>query len=182
MNFSIQETEIQGLLLVIPRVFHDTRGFFMELYNEASLKACGIQAAFLQDNLSYSKKDALRGLHFQAPPFAQGKLVTVLQGSVLDVAVDIRKASPTYGKALSFNLNDENRQMLYVPPGFAHGFSVLSETAMFHYKCTQIYDKSAEGGILWNDPELGIDWQVANPVISDKDRELPLLKDFKSPF
>lgn len=182
MNFKIQETEIEGLVLVIPRVFKDQRGFFMELYNSASFKACGIEAEFLQDNMSFSGKGTLRGLHYQAPPFAQGKLVSVIQGCVLDVVVDIRKNSATYGKHLSFELNDETRHMLYVPPGFAHGFSVLSETALFHYKCTNVYDKASEGGLLWNDPELNIDWKVESAIISDKDQVLPVLRDLKSPF
>ena len=182
MNFSIQETDLSGLYRIIPRVFTDDRGFFMELYNSASLQLLGLDAVFLQDNLSHSSRNTLRGLHFQAPPFAQGKLVTVLQGEVLDVVVDVRKSSATYGKAASFVLSEKNREMLYIPPGFAHGFSVLSETCLFFYKCTQVYNKASEGGLRWNDPVLGIDWKVSDPILSDKDQLLPLLSALDSPF
>jgi dTDP-4-dehydrorhamnose 3,5-epimerase len=182
MNFSIQETELAGLWLVLPKVFKDDRGFFMEVFNAASFQSLGLQYPFLQDNLSHSTKNTVRGLHYQAEPFAQGKLVTVLQGDVLDVVVDIRKSSPTYGKAASFRLTENNRQMLFIPPGFAHGFSVLSETCLFFYKCTQVYNKASEGGLRWNDPALSIDWLVDQPILSDKDQELPLLADLLSPF
>jgi dTDP-4-dehydrorhamnose 3,5-epimerase len=182
MNFSRLQTDLPGLVLIQAKAFHDPRGYFMELFNADSLKNCGIEENFLQDNLSYSSKGTLRGLHYQAPPHAQGKLVTVLQGTVLDVVLDIRKGSPTYGQCGAFELSEHNRQMLYVPPGFAHGFSVLSDTALFHYKCTRVYHKASEGGVLWNDPDLHVDWKVQNPIISDKDTQLPLLKNLDSPF
>jgi dTDP-4-dehydrorhamnose 3,5-epimerase len=182
MNFSRLQTDLPGLVLIQAKAFHDPRGYFMELFNADSLKSCGIEEVFLQDNLSYSSKGTLRGLHFQAPPFAQGKLVTVLQGNVLDVVLDIRKGSPTYGQYAAFELSEQNRHMLYVPPGFAHGFSVLSDTALFHYKCTQVYHKSSEGGVLWNDPALHIDWKVQSPIISEKDTLLPALHQLDSPF
>jgi dTDP-4-dehydrorhamnose 3,5-epimerase len=124
----------------------------------------------------------VRGLHYQAPPFDQGKLVTAIRGTVLDVVVDIRKSSPTYGESRSFLLSEEDPCFVFVPSGFAHGFSVLSDIALFHYKCTQVYDKASEGGVLWNDPDLNIDWQVDNALVSDKDQELPRFKDLVSPF
>jgi dTDP-4-dehydrorhamnose 3,5-epimerase len=182
MNFSIEETGIDGLVVVKPRVFRDPRGFFMETFRSDTFEKLGLPVQFLQDNLSKSSKGIVRGLHFQAPPFDQGKLVTALVGTVLDVVVDIRKNSPTYGESRSFLLSDEDPSFVYVPSGFAHGFSVLSEIALFHYKCTNVYDKASEGGILWNDPDLGIDWQVETALISDKDKELPLFKNFTSPF
>jgi dTDP-4-dehydrorhamnose 3,5-epimerase len=182
MNFSIEETGIEGLVVVKPRVFRDPRGFFMETFRSDTFQALGLPAQFLQDNLSKSSKGIVRGLHYQAPPFDQGKLVTALVGTVLDVVVDIRKNSPTYGETRSFLLSDEEPCFVFVPSGFAHGFSVLSDMALFHYKCTNVYDKASEGGILWNDPDLAIDWQVENPLVSDKDKELPLFKNFSSPF
>ena len=182
MNFSIEETGIEGLVVVKPRVFRDPRGFFMETFRSDTFEKLGLPVQFLQDNLSKSSKGIVRGLHFQAPPFDQGKLVTALVGTVLDVVVDIRKNSPTYGESRSFLLSDEDPGFVYVPSGFAHGFSVLSEIALFHYKCTNVYDKASEGGILWNDPDLGIDWQVETALISDKDKELPLFKNFTTPF
>lgn len=154
----------------------------METFRADSFKALGLPEYFLQDNLSKSSKGIVRGLHFQAPPFDQGKLVTAVYGSVLDVVVDIRKASPTFGQTRSFLLSDEDPCFVFVPPGFAHGFSVLSETALFHYKCTNVYDKASEGGILWNDPDLNIDWKVEEALVSDKDQILPRLRDLSSPF
>jgi dTDP-4-dehydrorhamnose 3,5-epimerase len=182
MNFSVEETGIEGLVVVRPKVFRDPRGFFMETFRADSFKALGLPEYFLQDNLSKSSKGIVRGLHFQAPPFDQGKLVTAVYGSVLDVVVDIRKASPTYGQTRSFLLSDEDPCFVYVPSGFAHGFSVLSDTALFHYKCTNVYDKASEGGILWNDADLNIDWKVEEALVSDKDQILPRLKDLNSPF
>lgn len=182
MNFSVEETGIQGLVVVKPKVFRDPRGFFMETFRADSFQALGLPGHFLQDNLSKSSKGIVRGLHYQAPPFDQGKLVTAIRGTVLDVVVDIRKNSPTYGESRSFLLSEEDPCFVYVPSGFAHGFSVLSDIALFHYKCTQVYDKASEGGILWNDPDLNIDWQVENALVSDKDQELPKFKDLVSPF
>ncbi len=174
--------EIQGPLLIEPRVFTDDRGYFYESYNEAAFYAAGITEHFVQDNQSLSKKNVVRGLHFQSPPFAQGKLVRVMQGSVIDVAVDIRKSSPTYGKHVRVELNAASRKMFYIPPGFAHGFAALEDDTIFLYKCTNLYDKVSEGGIIWNDPDLNIDWGVEQPIISSKDLELPSFRQFETKF
>jgi dTDP-4-dehydrorhamnose 3,5-epimerase len=182
MNFSVEGTGIQGLVVVKPKVFQDPRGFFMETFRSDSFQTLGLPTQFLQDNISKSSKGIVRGLHFQAPPFDQGKLVTAIRGTVLDVVVDIRKDSPSYGETRSFLLTEEDPCFVFVPSGFAHGFSVLSDIALFHYKCTQVYDKASEGGVLWNDPDLNIDWQVDNALVSDKDQELPRFKDLVSPF
>ncbi len=182
MAFHRVETGIEGLFIVKPDVFGDHRGYFKETYNAEAFAAIGLNTAFAQDNLSFSGKGILRGLHFQAPPHAQGKLVSVLAGEVLDVAVDIRRGSPTYGQHYAIRLSGDNHLMFYVPPGFAHGFQVLSETCYFAYKCTQGYNKAAEGGLMWNDPDLGIDWPLADPVISDKDRDYVPFAQFESPF
>ncbi len=178
----IIKTDIQDLLIVKPRVFEDERGYFFESYNRDVFAANGIENKFLQDNESKSKKGVLRGLHFQKPPFAQGKLVRVMKGSVLDVAVDIRKDSPTYGKWASIVLTDKNKFMYWVPPGFAHGFVTLEDDTVFFYKCTNVYNRESEGSIRWNDPDLNIDWGIEKPVLSDKDQVSPLFKDFVSPF
>jgi len=178
----ILETGIADLLIVKPMVFEDHRGYFFESYNKEKFLQKGIDQNFVQDNESKSMKNVLRGLHFQAPPFAQGKLVRVMKGAVLDVAVDIRKNSPTYGKWASIVLSESNKWMYWVPPGFAHGFVTLEDHTVFFYKCTNVYNKSSEGSIRWNDPDLGIDWGLAEPVLSDKDREAPLFRDFVSPF
>lgn len=171
------ETKLSGVIEIIPRIFEDERGYFYETYNIELFRANGIPVDFLQDNQSFSKKGVVRGLHFQRAPFGQGKLVRVIQGAVLDVVVDIRPDSPTYGQYDSFLLTAENKKMVYLPEGFAHGFSTL-EDAIFSYKCTNIYDKASEGGILYNDPDLNIDWQVADPVVSGKDLELTSWKSF----
>lgn len=178
----ILETGIADLLIVKPMVYEDHRGYFFESYNKEKFLQKGIDQNFVQDNESKSMKNVLRGLHFQAPPFAQGKLVRVMKGAVLDVAVDIRKNSPTYGKWASIVLSESNKWMYWVPPGFAHGFVTLEDHTVFFYKCTNVYNKSSEGSIRWNDPDLGIDWGLAEPVLSDKDREAPLFRDFVSPF
>lgn len=178
----VEEGPIRGLLIIQPRVNRDDRGFFLELYSQAKLSAKGLEGSFLQDNLSRSRKNTVRGLHYQRPPFSQGKLVTVMEGEVLDVVVDLRKESSTYGSHFSIVLSAEQHNMLYVPEGFAHGFSVLSENCLFFYKCTQIYNRESEGGILWNDPQLAIDWRVEAPIVSDKDKQLPRLKDLMTPF
>ncbi|HHG85761.1 MAG TPA: dTDP-4-dehydrorhamnose 3,5-epimerase [Bacteroidetes bacterium] len=182
MAFKKLETHIEGLVILEPAVFGDHRGFFKETYNQKAFEDLGLNLSFLQDNVSYSTKGILRGIHFQAPPFAQGKLVTVLQGEVLDVAVDLRKNSATYGEHYSIRLSGENHKMFFVPAGFAHGFAVLSATCLFSYKCTNVYDHQSEGGLMWNDPTLGIDWGVANPIISEKDKIYPAFKQFESPF
>jgi dTDP-4-dehydrorhamnose 3,5-epimerase len=178
----IKSTSIEGLLIIEPQVFTDPRGYFYESYNKEKFVAAGINIEFVQDNQSLSQKGIIRGLHFQAPPFDQGKLVRVIQGAVLDVAVDIRKNSPTYGQNFSIELSAQNRTMFYIPPGFAHGFETLEDNTIFLYKCTDVYNKQSEGGLLWNDADLGIKWQSSNPLISDKDKILPLFKDFLSPF
>ncbi len=171
------ETAIPGVVILEPRVFGDARGFFMETWNQARYVEAGLPASFVQDNLSYSRRGVLRGLHFQHPN-AQGKLVYVLQGEVFDVAVDIRRGSPTFGQSVSALLSSDNKRQFYVPPGFAHGFCVTSETALFAYKCTELYSPKDEASILWNDPALGIDWPIDAPELSDKDRIALSLADF----
>ena len=178
----IIKTPLEGLLIIKPDVFQDDRGYFFESFNHGRFLNRGLDLKFLQDNESKSKKGVLRGLHFQAPPFAQGKLVRVMRGSVLDVAVDIRKNSPTYGKWESIILSGQNKWMYWIPEGFAHGFATLEDDSIFFYKCTNIYNKASEGSILWNDPDLNINWGIQYPVISDKDRISPKFKNFISPF
>jgi dTDP-4-dehydrorhamnose 3,5-epimerase len=168
--------EIEGLVLIEPKVFGDARGFFFESWNERRYREAGLGAAFVQDNFSLSRRGTLRGLHFQKPA-AQGKLVWVLEGEVFDVAVDIRRSSPTFGRWHGVNLSSENKQQFFIPPGFAHGFAVLSETALFAYKCTDFYTPQHEVTIAWNDPDIGIQWPVAQPVLSDKDQRGLRLKD-----
>lgn len=178
----IIETDIKDLLIIKPKVFEDARGYFFESYNEAVLKKNGIDVNFIQDNQSLSNTSVLRGLHFQAPPFAQGKLVRVIKGAVLDVAVDIRKKSPTYGKNVTIELTEENKTMFYIPPGFAHGFLTLRDHTIFSYKCTALYNKESEGAVLWNDKDLDIHWNIKNPILSEKDLLGTSFKDFVSPF
>lgn len=178
----ILDTPIADLKIIQPAVFGDHRGYFMESFNEAKFAAAGLPTDFVQDNQSMSAKNILRGLHFQAPPFAQGKLVRVIKGAVLDVALDIRKNSATYGQHFALELNEANKTMLWIPPGFAHGFLTLVDETIFSYKCTGLYNQSSEGGILWNDPALGINWGIDNPILSQKDEILPVLADFTSPF
>ncbi|MBA4303513.1 MAG: dTDP-4-dehydrorhamnose 3,5-epimerase [Sphingobacteriaceae bacterium] len=173
----VTQTPIEGLKIIQPKVWGDARGHFFESYSEAAFKAAGLPTAFVQDNQSLSAKGILRGLHFQKPPYAQGKLVRVIKGAVLDVAVDIRSSSPTYGQHFAIELNEENKTMLWVPPGFAHGFLTLADDTIFVYKVTGIYNKESEGGLLWNDPALGIQWGIENPLLSDKDKVQPLLAD-----
>lgn len=181
---NVLTTPIEGLLIIEPQVFGDARGYFCETYNEARYKAAGILADFVQDNQSMSQYGVVRGLHFQKPPFTQAKLVSCVQGCVLDVAVDLRKNSPTYGRHFSVLLSDENHRQFFIPKGFAHGFSVLSETALFSYKCDELYHPEAEGGILLSDPELAIDWQVPaeKMILSDKDTRHPVLRDLNQDF
>lgn len=178
----VHETGIAGLLEIEPVVFGDERGYFYETYNLAKFKDAGIIEEFVQDNQSKSSAGVLRGLHFQNPPYAQGKLVRVIQGSVVDVAVDIRKGSPTYGKYHKVFLSGENKKMFWIPPGFAHGFATLEDDTIFAYKCTGFYNKESEGSVRWDDPELNIDWGIANPSLSEKDREAPLLSELDSQF
>jgi dTDP-4-dehydrorhamnose 3,5-epimerase len=170
----IIETSLPGVLIVKPRVFADPRGFFMETYRQNVLADAGIRDNFVQDNHSRSSRGVLRGLHYQLR-HPQAKLCRVAQGEVLDIAVDIRAGSPTFGKWVSVVLSGENHQQLYIPKGFAHGFAVLSECADFLYKCSDYFDGADDRGVLWNDPAIGIDWQTSDPVLSDKDkRYLPL--------
>lgn len=171
---------IPGLVLIEPQVFGDDRGFFMETYSKKEFADAGITVDFVQDNHSRSTQGVLRGLHFQKPPFAQAKLVRVTQGEVLDVAVDIRPDSLTFGKWDSAHLTAENKKMFYLPPGFAHGFYVLTETADFQYKCSNFYNKESEGGLLWNDSDINIAWMAANPVLSEKDKAWPSLKSIEA--
>lgn len=172
-----------AVLVIEPQVFEDNRGYFFESFSAQKFEAIGLKERFVQDNESMSKtKGVLRGLHFQAPPFAQGKLIRVIKGSVLDVAVDIRTGSPTYGEHFTLELSEQNKTMLYIPPGFAHGFVTLGDYTIFNYKCTNYYNKASEGGIIWNDPHLGIDWKIKDPVLSAKDRENESFSRFNSPF
>lgn len=178
----ITQTTISGLLLIEPDVFNDERGYFFETYNIVNYIIKGISQSFIQDNESKSRKGVLRGLHFQVPPFEQGKLVRVIKGSVLDVAVDIRKNSPTYGNWHSEILTEENKFQFWIPSGFAHGFVTLEDDTIFSYKCTQVYNRESEGSLLWNDQDLNINWVIENPILSDKDRIAGLFRDFNSPF
>lgn len=175
-------TPIDGLLIIKPMVFKDTRGYFFEPYNKQRFFDIGIKHEFVQDNQSFSHLGALRGLHFQAPPFEQGKLVRVVTGAVLDVVVDIRKGSKTFGQHYSMELSEDNMLQFWIPPGFAHGFVTLRDNTIFEYKCTNFYSKASEGGVLWNDPELGIDWGLQNPIVSDKDQVLNPINQLISPF
>jgi dTDP-4-dehydrorhamnose 3,5-epimerase len=178
----VTSTAIPGLLIIQPSVFQDNRGYFFESYNQKTFREHGIDASFVQDNQSLSQKGVLRGLHFQSPPYTQGKLLSVIKGSVLDVAVDLRKNSGTYGRHFAIELNEINKTMLWVPEGFAHGFLTLESNTIFSYKCTNFYDKNSECSILWNDPDIGIKWGVENPVLSAKDLSGIPLKQFASPF
>lgn len=175
-RMNIRDTTLPGVLLIEPRVFADARGFFMETWHQARYREYGLPAHFVQDNLSSSTRGTLRGLHFQHP-HAQGKLVYVLQGEVFDVAVDLRVGSPTFGRWVGVVLSGDHKNQLYIPEGFAHGFCVLSETALFLYKCTDVYTPQAEGGVLWSDPDLGIDWPIRTPFLSEKDKNYPLLRE-----
>lgn len=173
----VRDTPIAGLKIVQPKVWGDARGHFFESYSEAAFKEAGLPTDFVQDNQSLSAKGILRGLHFQKPPYAQGKLVRVIKGAVLDVVVDLRSSSPTYGQHHAIELNEDNKTMFWIPPGFAHGFLTLADDTIFVYKVTGLYNKESEGGLLWNDPALGIDWGIENPLLSDKDRIQPLLSE-----
>jgi dTDP-4-dehydrorhamnose 3,5-epimerase len=173
----IHTTPIEGLLILEPKIFGDHRGFFLETYNQQRYQEAGIKEHFVQDNLSYSQKGVLRGLHFQKP-HTQGKLVSVVSGQVWDVAVDLRSKSPTFGRWFGLFLDSESKTQFYVPPGFAHGFVVTSDTALFSYKCTDVYHPECEGSLRWNDPEVGILWPSdTEPQLSAKDAAAPLLKE-----
>jgi dTDP-4-dehydrorhamnose 3,5-epimerase len=172
----VLETPLAGLLIIEPKVFGDERGFFMETWSRKRYQEMGINVDFVQDNLSFSRRGVLRGLHMQNPQ-PQGKLVYVLQGEVFDVAVDVRRGSPTFGHWHGITLSDENKRQFWVPPGFAHGFCVTSETALFAYKCTELYAPQYEMSIRWDDPTLAINWPVTTPQVAEKDRLAPLLTD-----
>lgn len=180
----IEETYIKDLLIVEPTIIEDERGYFFESYNKTKFSNLGFGIEFVQDNQSFSKKNTLRGLHYQNPPFSQTKLLSVLQGEIIDVAVDLRKDSLTYGKSFSILLSRENKKQLLIPRGFAHGFSVISETASVFYKCDQHYNKASEGGIKFNDPSLNIDWgmDLNNAIVSEKDQLLPFIQNCNSLF
>jgi dTDP-4-dehydrorhamnose 3,5-epimerase len=173
---------MEGPVEIIPRRFGDARGYFFESYSYRVFAENGITTEFVQDNQSISQKGVLRGLHFQQPPYAQAKLVRVAVGRVLDIAVDIRKNSPTYGQHITCELDAEKNNMFYVPEGFAHGFAALTDNTIFLYKCSNYYHPAAEGGLLWNDPALGINWGVTDAIISPKDVALPTLQELNSPF
>jgi len=179
MPFNIEKTPIEGLVIIEPKRFGDSRGFFMEAYKQSDFANIGIKESFLQDNHSCSAKGVLRGIHFQREPFAQGKLVRVLRGKVWDVAVDLRKKSPTFKKWFGVELSEENSKMFYIPAGFGHGFVALEDDTHFFYKCTNEYNAQCDGGIRWNDPDIAVDWKLdgINPVISEKDEKLPFLKE-----
>jgi len=175
----ISKTDIEGVVVIEPSVFEDERGYFFESYNQAKMEEAGLHYTFIQDNQSKSSYGTVRGIHFQKGEFAQAKLVRVLEGIVLDVAVDLRKDSPTFGKYVAVELSAENKKQLMIPRGFGHGFSVLSKTAVFAYKCDNVYNKASEGGIRFDDPDINIDWKI-NPkdaILSEKDKNAPLLKD-----
>ena len=175
-------TPIEGLFVIQPKVFGDDRGYFFESWSKDFFAKKGLDFDFVQDNQSLSSKGVLRGLHFQNPPYEQGKLVRVITGRVLDVAVDIRKKSPTYGQHFSVELSEENKTIFWIPPGFAHGFVTLEDNTIFTYKCTGFYNTSYEGALLWNDDTLNIDWRIKFPLVSDKDLIAERFDDFESQF
>lgn len=178
----VTKVDINGLMIFEPRVFEDERGYFFESYNIKSCKEFLGEVSFIQDNISKSVKGTVRGLHYQVGEFAQGKLCQVIKGEVYDMAVDIRFGSPTFGKYFTIKLSEENHKQLWIPPGFAHGFSVLSDEAIFMYKCTNLYNKQSERAILFNDPDLAIDWKVENPIVSEKDLLAKKFKDIEKDF
>ena len=180
----IIKTNIEGVVIIEPRIFKDDRGYFFESFSQREFEEKVCKTTFVQDNESKSSYGVLRGLHFQKPPFAQSKLVRVIKGAVLDVAVDIRKGSPTFGQYVSVELTGENHRQFFIPRGFAHGFSVLSEEVIFQYKCDNFYSPQSEGAIAWNDPDLNIDWRIPaeKVVLSEKDGKHPRLKDWQTVF
>ena len=179
---NILETKLPDLLIIEPKVFGDERGYFFESYNAETYKTAGLNNEFVQDNESKSDKGVLRGLHFQEPPYEQGKLVRVARGTVMDVSVDIRKGSATFGKWVAIELSERNKRMIWIPAGFAHGFVSLEDDTIFIYKCTNLYNKESENSIVWNDPDLNIDWGIDNPIVSEKDLKAKPFSDFISPF
>ncbi|MDE7402994.1 MAG: dTDP-4-dehydrorhamnose 3,5-epimerase [Muribaculaceae bacterium] len=181
---NVIKTEIPGVVILEPRIFTDPRGYFFESYSKRVFDEEVCKIDFVQDNESCSTRGVMRGLHFQRPPFCQAKLVRCVRGAVLDVAVDIRKGSPTYGRHVAVELTEENHRQFFIPHGFAHGFAVLSDTAVFQYKCDNYYAPEYDGGISIQDTDLGIDWRIdpAEAILSDKDTHHPLLRDFDSPF
>lgn len=178
----IINTPFPNLLVIQPKVFEDSRGFFYEAFNNNNYRNITTNFQFLQDNFSMSHKGTLRGFHFQNPPYEQGKLVSVITGKVLDVVVDIRKNSPVFGKNFSIELSEKNKKQLWIPPGFAHGFLTLEDNTIFYYKCTNYYNKASESGIIWNDPQLNINWNIKKPILSEKDSHLPLFNEIKILF
>ncbi|MFN2394880.1 MAG: dTDP-4-dehydrorhamnose 3,5-epimerase [Bacteroidales bacterium] len=178
----VQQTGFEGLYIIQPSVFEDKRGYFFESWNKEKFREQGLDSVFVQDNQSMSAANVLRGMHFQVPPWEQGKLVQVIRGSVLDVVVDVRKDQPTFGKNYKLVLTSREKNMLWIPPGFAHGFLTLEDNTLFFYKCTQLYNKESERAIAWNDPQLKIDWGAENPVVSEKDNAAMNFRDFNSPF
>lgn len=182
MNFI--KTDIDGVYIIEPKIWPDARGYFFESYNKKVFDEAGLTYDFVQDNQSKSSYGTIRGLHFQKGEFSQAKLVRVIEGTVLDVAVDLRAGSKTFGKHVAVELSAENNRQLMIPRGFAHGFSVLSETAVFTYKCDNVYNKASEGGLIWNDKDIGIDWKIPadKVILSDKDRKHPSLKEFEPCF
>lgn len=183
MNFTVATNEFAGLKIITPKIFKDSRGYFFETYKASSFKEFGLEDKFIQTNQSFSLQNVVRGLHFQTGNSAQAKLVRCLRGEIYDVAVDLRKSSPTFGKFFGLNLSAQNRVMFYIPVGFAHGFSVLSQEAEVSYEVSGgEYDPKSEAGIRFDDPSLAIDWKVKNPIVSDKDQILPFLNDLKNFF
>ncbi len=178
----VTKTFIEGLLVIQPTVFNDARGYFYEPYNKKVFAEIGVGEEFVQDNQSFSQKGVIRGLHFQNPPHAQAKLLRVMQGSIWDVAVDIRKSSATYGKYFGVELSAANKTIFYVPKGFAHGFLTLEDDTVLLYKCSDFYNKASEESIIWNDPEIAISWDISDPVLSDKDKNGKKLVNFESQF
>lgn len=180
---TVSETELDGVLIIEPKVFGDNRGWFMETYSRRDFENAGITAEFVQDNRSFSsKKGIIRGLHFQRNPMCQAKLLTCLKGEILDVAVDLRKDSPTYKKWISVKLTAENKKQIFIPKGFAHGFLTLTDDVEIMYKCDELYSPECDGGIRFDDPEIGVEWDVENPILSEKDKNAPYLKDIKLDF
>jgi dTDP-4-dehydrorhamnose 3,5-epimerase len=178
----IIEAKLRGIFIIEFDIFKDSRGYFSEIYSVKRYKDQGINANFVQDNISLSKKGTLRGLHYQAPPKAQAKLCQVVKGKVIDVAVDIRAGSPTFGQHLSYELSDENHTQIFIPAGFAHGFAVLSDEAIFNYKCSEFYSKEHEKAIRFDDPDLKINWLIEDPIVSDKDRNAKYFREIDTDF
>ena len=178
MPFIFKNLDLEGVILITPKVFNDSRGYFLETFKASDFYAAGIKENFVQDNHSQSTKNVLRGIHFQMHPKPQGKLVRCVKGKIFDVAVDLNPKSPTYLNWVGVELSEDNKQMLYIPPGFGHGFSTLSDIAEINYKCTAEYDFNLDAGISWKDPQINIDWKIKNPLISKKDEKLPSLKEY----